>query len=512
MEVIGVYRFTLPEELYIPIGLIILSGLATLALVLIIFLYLRRRRVEVANRNMDTPEVIVSGNINIAAIAFIGHMQKSKRDAARASFVHSLRHIFRAPAKALLGLVLAMFVVISLGWLYSTINSMEQELERLLDESHITAQITRDPEDNRHFGDWQAYFQQTPISQASLDALIETGFVDELYLEALWQFSFVRPVTQPNLPPRASVEYQSHIILGISHWGGFGDIDIEFAPGFAEENFAFGTSHTPIPIIIRREMLASQHLTLGERAIIVESFGETEIRAQVRIIGVFDNIDQTHAINHFGDTRGIIIMPLEALRHKVAEHKIFEFLDPSGFTYMTVRISIDPSRNHQLNDLHDDIQDALEQNDLGSYMGPMPLVLLIDNEVEAMLIPNMQENLELLRLIFPIAISVSIAMAMGVSILTMLRNAKNVAIMRALGKAANYIRFSLFMWQVLVCITGIALGLAVLYILELRMGNAFAIAPLVMAGMYFAGAVMGTIIGVVAVGAKHPLDLLLIRE
>lgn len=504
------YRFTLPEELYIPIGLITLSGLATLALVLTISLYLRRRRVKVANRNMDTPEVIVSGNINIAAIAFIGHMQKSKGDAARASFAHSLRHIFRAPAKPLLVLTLAMFFVVSLGWLYSTINSMEQELERLLDESHITAQIARDPEDYRHFGDWQAYFQQAPISQASLDALIETGFVDELYLEALWQFSFVRPVTQPNLPPRASVEYQSHIILGISHLDGFGDIDIEFAPGFAEENFAFGTSHTPIPIIIRREMLASQNLTLGERAIIVESFGETEIRAQVRIIGVFDNAD--HAINHFGDTRGVIIMPLEALGHKVAEHMIFEAWDTSGLTYMTVRISIDPSRNHQLSDLHDDIQDVLEQNDLGSYMGPMPLVLLIDNEIEAMLIPNMQENLELLRLIFPIAISVSIAMAMGISILIMLRNTKNVAIMRALGKAACYIRFSLFMWQILVCIVGIALGLAVLYILELRMGNAFAIAPLVIAGMYFAGAVMGTIIGVVAVAAKHPLDLLLIRE
>jgi len=128
-------------------------------------------------------------------------------------------------------------------------------------------------------------------------------------------------------------------------------------------------------------------------------------------------------------------------------------------------------------------------------------------------IPAMEQNLALFRVLFPIAISVSIALAMGTAILLMMTNAKNAAVMRVLGKTSGSVRRAMIAEQILVCIVGIGLGLIAIYVLEMGSGVAlFDATPLVLAALYFAGAVVGCFIGAIVVSSKTPLEMLQVRE
>ena len=544
-EVYGGYEETLitPDIIWLPImaaaiavvvfaGILIFGAGLARQPVLEQLQGVTQKRVGKKQKSVDlgtAPQGFAADGAGVASIAYVHHMQKSKSAARRAALTHSLRHIFRAPVKSLLGLGLALFFMLSLGWLYNTINFMEREVERLWDETIITAQIARSPEDDRHFGGWQAYFSQAPISQATLDTVISTSFVDYTYKEALWQFGFVMHPGSSNALHEQSVAGSSHIITGVSHLDGFieentrdamddhlgvwgSDIEIEFAPGFGPESFAFDNPDLPIPVILRRELLESEGLSLGGEAILAESFGVVETTGLIRIIGVFDG-GLSRAVNRFGNARGAVIMPLEALQYKTYDHWLFENWDTGGLTYITARLTLNPARNRQLDELHTATETALARNTLGHWVGPMPLELLMDDDVLTIVIPAMEQNLSLFRVLFPIAVGVSIALAIGTSILLMMQNAKNAAVMRVLGKTGGRVRFALCIEQILVCVTGIVLGLGALFIISAGGGEfSFAIAPLVLAGFYFAGVVLGSVIGAIAISAKTPLEMLQVRE
>jgi hypothetical protein len=462
----------------------------------------------------EAPINFVPGNVSASSISYISFMQKTKGNALGAALVHSLRHIFRLPAKHLLMLGLAIFSVLSLGLLYKTINYLEEGPGPLAEEAAISVHIVRSPEDDRQFGGWQEYFAQAPISRATLDMVMAAaagaGLGEDIYLEAMWQFSFVRHPLNYFMAPGRSVAGVSHIITGVSHldiWAD--DVEIEFAAGFGMEDFVFAGPHAPIPVIARREMLSQENLTLGGEAVFVESFGTVETVGHARIIGVFDRAP-SHGVSPFGDVRHAAVMPLEALRHKTHGHWLFESWDTGGLTYITARINLDYNSKHQLSHA---TEDALAQNSLGQWMGPMPLAFLAEDDGFNTAGISLEENLEILRMLFPIAISVSIAVAMGTSMLFMMQKAKYVAIMRLLGKPGGRAAFALCSEQIFVCLTGVALGPATIFVVGIHGGEAaLSIAILVIAGLYFIGAVVGSVIGVVAISAKDPLELLGVGE
>jgi len=149
----------------------------------------------------------------------------------------------------------------------------------------------------------------------------------------------------------------------------------------------------------------------------------------------------------------------------------------------------------------------LRENNLGA-MGRIPLILLINDDIIHNVILPMEQNLSLLRVLYPIAISVAFALAIGLSLLTMLQNAKNAAIMRALGKPKVRTQFTLCAEQLLVSVVGVLLGLVVLFII----GTAFEVTPFALAGMYIGGVIIGSAIGAFIISAKTPIDLLQVRE
>jgi len=405
-----------------------------------------------------------------------------------AALRYNIRYIFRTLIKTVLALLLALIFVFSLGWLNNTIHSTEAEVTRLWDTTIINAEIFINFEDrNRTDINWPA-----AITPNAWDAIVFSGFYRDSYLESF-----------------ASID--ASIFLGVSHLEGLiakntktpvdeqlgvtcTDMEIEFMPGFGPEDFVYVIGQ-PIPMIIRREIdEPSLHFA--------NSHGQ--------VIGVFDGGLQW-AINRFGESALIYVIPFEIHQAIFAGSWPFYGGFNSLNTYhpplLTARFTIDPARNRDIDQLWDMVRPALNNNNFG-FRGFVPLILHINDDMIHNVIIPMEQNLSFLRVLYPIAIGVAFLLALGLSLLTMLQNAKNAAIMRVLGKPRLASQIMLCVEQLMVCAFGIVLGLLILFIAVAGVSTT----PLLLAGVYFGGAIIGSAIGSFVISMRAPLDLLQVRE
>ncbi|MDR2166362.1 MAG: hypothetical protein LBE35_00750 [Clostridiales bacterium] len=467
------------------------------------------------------PEGFKMGQINIPP-----KPATSSKGAQRAAvFKHIRRHIFRSPVKSALVAVVAAFFVVSLGWLNNTIETTEVEINRLWDTTVVEAEIIRDLEDERALMGFAYNHGHAPVTQAVVDSFMASGFVGEIYLEALWMFGFLR--SEAHLGDIVITEQffnETDLVLGVSHLDGFinentrtamddalgiigESIEITYAPGFSAADFAFGEGVTPI--IVRAALLAELGYSLGDILYLSEPF------AQVQVIASFE-YGLSRAVNIFGIERGMVIMPLDALEFHTIDSPFFENpeyndagWDLGGLTYKTVRIDMNTARNRELEELSPLVEGALTMNHIGAFIGTVPLELVMNDQELRDIIEPMEQNLSLMRVLYPIAIGVAAVLSIGLSLLIMLQNAKNAAIMRILGKPKTNSQIALCGEQVLTSIFGVVLGLVALLAIGVA---AFEAAPIALTVMYFVGVVVGSAVGAVLISAKTPLELLQVRE
>jgi len=442
---------------------------------------------------------------------------KSRMGAWRSSLRHGMRHIFRSPVKTVLAAVLALLFVFSLGWLDDTIHFTEAEIERLWNETRIYAELVPIPQEDFEETSWWPAM----IAPSSWDLMLASGFVAEAYLEAFMFGHWEDFVSR---------------FLGVSHLDGFvaentktamdehlgvtcDDIEIEFAPGFGPEDFVF-VAGAPVPMVVPRFFIDYFEMEMGETFSFTRAIwdfidwgsliarGTVTMEMQGRIIGVYDG----------GLQRGILragmpaVMPMDALYY-LAENN-FWFHTEAGMlqtgrpTYMTARFVVDTARNRELDTLRDFVEVALTQNTLGILFGQQPLQLVLDDSVIHNVIIPMERNLSLLRVLYPIAIGAAFVLSLGISLLTMLQSAKNAAIMRVLGKTKGNAQFALIAEQLIVCVVGVTVGLLIMPLLSVPLW----LTALSFAGLYLAGAFIGSLVGAIVISAKTPLELLQVRE
>jgi len=455
------------------------------------------------------------------------------RTTAKAAFVAGFRHItrriVRTPVKSLLALVLALFFVVSLGWMSHTIQFTEAEIERFMYTTVITADITRLAAEDR--GTIEFGFENAYIGQVAIDTVLNSGFVQDAYLEASWLWGAFGGFND-------SGDYFAHTsFLGITCLGGFvagntrtplddqlgivGDsLEIEFAPNFNVDDFVF-THGNLVPIVVRKSAMESMNLTIGDTIGMYDTATVWVQRedgewvqpppvhlASGEIVGYFTG-GLNRAINR--DENISIVVPEAFLRYSFQEHP---FMGGDGgewlrtLTYATARFYLDPARNRELYRIHDAVFVQLVDNHLGFWVGSVPLELLVHDDILSAVIEPMERNLALLNTLYPISIVVAVVLGFGLSLLLMLMNIKNAAIMRVLGMPKTKTQFSLWLEQVIVCADGAIIGLIVLFVI----GVGLSATPFALAGIYFAGATLGSAVGAVIITIKTPLDLLQVRE
>ena len=409
------------------------------------------------------------------------------------------RHIIRAPAKSLLSMAVALFFTLALGMLQVNITSLEAEIDRIYAETVVNAEIQLCP----HFkGDRVRRAIGDIVPRPIMQSILDTGVPGEVYLEG-GSMAFLAGVSNS---PFSVIDEPGgmDILVGTAELRHFTEepdgfiardssfnMEIHFAEGFDEHSFLC-TDMTAIPLVISRELSERRGLSPGDHAHIVYyrpilfHTGDW-LYAQALVLGVHDG-EGLPAIVREG-----AVMPLRALESL--------FGDFTGF--LTFRFTIDPVFNHDLAAAREEIEQYLTRP---RYPWRERLAVNIWEQELRFGVASLEQHVLLLQLLIPIATVVSVIIAAGLTMLFMLQNAKNAAMIRVLGMSKGKAQFALWSWQMIPCIDGVAAGLLLSVILGLRANLAMVALP------YFAGAVLGAAVGAVLITNRAPLDLLQVKE
>jgi len=515
-------------------------------------------------------ETAPPANVKISDIAQVlsmvtGRMAFGK---LRSAIRHHCRHVLRAPVKTTLVLGMALLFIVALGWLDRTITFTENEIERLYATTVITGQVY-DPAAG--IGAMWGH----GIPDSSLRILYDSGFIEDIYVTALANIRLMPPfgdreVCEQNrtlhnfVGDRAVKTFSSwdRLMYDIYRPVAFGvaltgDFEITFAEGFGPEDFNldidWATYALPpddedeeyevdeptfdemlrIPVIVHESALTAETLLdpEGREEYFVTQHGMPP--AIVRYILDDDGNAIVHTMQ-LGDEAYVVLsnwswlnaVPVVIAGVYSGGHPGFAYRMGQGLIltqqmrfnhWATAEFTIRPEKIRYTHEFTEYINDALMYQIMHTWYDPQwgyqhwsenftHQAELFDAEFRMVIVP-LEENLHLLRILYPVAQVMSFVLALGLSLLLMLQNAKVVAILRVLGQARYKTRFNLGMEQLLVCLAGVAVGFIGVMFMGIGLGTAG-----LLVGIYLGGALLGTLVGVLVISYKTPLELLQVRE
>ena len=480
-----------------------------------------------------------------------------------AMFRFTLRHIRRSPMKSGLGALVAVFFVLFLGWLTDSIVQTEGEIERHFDTTIVQAELSAIYEVNLAEGrvhvfgttarteqveaggdeDGQLLMPaelfppifEDEIRRASVQRIQASGYVYNHYLEAPFERSVIVPLDDegelphnwrvrvhlpgPEMPlwmVRGLNRYNH--TLGISCVAEFlsrntvaaglmrlrdvyqdneaamdalaertrNNVVIQFYDGFDDGVFADYTPAGNVPVIVALDTFLERELELGDEAYMAYALhGHSWRFRRVEIVGVHNGQIQMRGLQN------ATLMPIWAFdRHFM------------GFQFITAEFGIKPEHNRDLNH----VRHAWELVINPVEFEPNLTLAVHESELNT-IVGALTQILTLLELMYPVAITLAVGIGFGLSILLMLQNSLNAAILRVLGASGTKARFILWSEQFIICVFGLIIGLGVVFIMGLGLGTV-----VVLAGLYLAGYALGCAVGAVMITRKPPLELLQVRE
>jgi len=411
-------------------------------------------------------------------------------------FKYIYRHIVRAPIKSLFAAAIALFLTFMLGFLQTTIANLNSDIDKLYNETIVYAEV-RMAENfvrtRRAAGDI--------VSIAIVQYILETGIINDLYLEGSSTAFIVNALPDKNDNDIGQLD----VLIGVNelqhltkdHTGFIGRDDpfnmtVQFAQNYSENDFTY-LINSPIPIVISHEIAESRNLSPGDSTYIIY-YSPVLFRQ-----GTWEHTPATVFGIHDGNglpsnLRAGAVIPLPALENMLGDH----------MGYFTVRFTIDPAFNRQLNTLSEQHDQAVRS----IFTYPRRDLLLIDMWDQELRfgVASLAQHRSLLTLLFPVIAVISAVIGAGLVMLSMLQNAKNAATIRILGMSKQKARVMLWLGQIIICICGTLAGLFLTIAMGLRTDFLIVIIP------YLAGALIGATTGVILITNRPPLDLLQVKD
>jgi hypothetical protein len=484
------------------IVIIMAGGFATLRLPVLAQLQGGNTRRVVTVSNEDSSDGYLTSGIT-RFVSFDRTPPATKSTDALRSFARFVRrHITRAPIKSALGFLVTASFILVLGWVQNAIVQTESEIDRLYDTTIVSASMY-------------------DLSRGTADRLMETEYYLSYYKEATIGFRHSRSVLFPpnanreepedlnpavgtnsidtfvtrhslsvNMARIADANPQDEQITAAVEQRAIQSVRVDIsdeAKAFFD-NYVFDPD-IPVPIIVSQNTLDKRGLALGDVTEFgVSLFGSVWHRfTDVQIVGlhnghIFDSLSYADSV----------IMPIDAMQVMIM-----------GIQFTAFEYHIDPRFNRNLDHVRQ------EWNYILNPPGIIGVVreLFIDDAELLTAVNAMTQILVLLEMMYPVAVVLAVAIGIGLSFLLMLQNAVNAAILRVLGMSGNKTRLVLWTEPLIVCLTGLVVGLFLLFVTGMGATVLFTLA-----GLYLLGYAAGSAVGAVIVTRKPPLDLLQVKE
>ena len=481
-------------------------------------------------------------------------LTKDVKNQQKANWRNINRRILRTPLRTILLVAIALLSVIAFGWLQSSINHNKAEIERMWNTT-IVGEIHKMSIDDAIYH----YEMEQIISASTVASVLQTGFIDSIYLEAGFELAYlVPPLLDGSFPYDIWEEwgptelynpYRNRMFAvtdlvelvrdnnvptdvfgrprGVSTILGDLDFDplkITYVEGFDPASFAHGVDYAfdmVIPIILPEYLMLELELEFGDHVFISHPFHERRPdhpfiepprlpdiprtwllvrpwRITGEIVGMYTGIiHRPFAHNAIVIPHGII----QPIRNHLPASRVNRVA-----AYSTVRFFVNPARNRETEEL----RELLERIVSNPRAGTVPLSFTLRDEELFYVVQQLEKNLELLHLLYPIVLGVSLVIALGLSALTVLQNMKNAAVMRILGMCKRRTRWAFLKEQTVITLGGLLLGLLVLAIIE----NTFFLDGRIylFKGLYLVAMFLGSFLGAILISNQTPLDLLQVKE
>ncbi len=411
-----------------------------------------------------------------------------------------LRYAARSWGRSLLCGALALAVLLAMGAMRDAIARSEAEIDRLYETTIVEGEIIQADSSLSV----SSSVAGAVVCQRTVDALLQSGMIREIYLEAAMKLQNVGPLSIRHLTYEDLVN-DERFILQVPLYG-ISDLDT-FLEGQEIELSFFGSYGN----IFEREWSTERSFPVIVPASAAEQFGEPYgSKLQASVSGK-DGSNKTFSVvmagsysekQTMGEARGAFLVPLSTLTSLAEEKRMDELC------YSVVRFTIDPSRNRELGAFEEEAKRIVSNSNAG-LLGLR--LLLWDEELKEAIAP-MEENIRLLSILYPVALVLVALIGAGLSLLLVFQSAREAAALRALGVPKDRIRAMFTAQQGLLCLPGLLLGFLGLLLLQGDAAKVFSVDSLLCAGLYLLGTLVGAFIGAVAVTRRKPMELLQVKE
>jgi len=488
----------------IIIGLVRASRISVLALLQGTMIKKRKQKTTIDTTVVITQEPLQVKNLKMPVTKLVGTGMMRIIN----FFMYVFRVVSRTPMKTLLGIFIALFSILVLGWLQESIHRADENIGNLYRSTIVFGEVRQaDP-----FAVNATMFDS--ISRRAVDDVRESGLVDNLFLESMHFMSFiVMPDHNGAFPYDWQERIGYHAQLPVRHpqnieqldflfsfndyalfmkeysFDGYGGLEIIFKTGYTENNFIFFDSMR-IPIIVADAVMDARGFFLGDDVFVGYMLNSPHDLQYIpaRIIGTHNGMVTREEV------RNSVFIPQSVME---------DVLGGLAF-YSTLRFNINPVYNTNIQY----VRKVLEEIASARRAGLLPMELILMDRIMLNLVSIARQTLLLLEMVYPLALIVTVVISAGLALLLALQNAKIAAIQHILGQSKRRIMTMLFAEQMTVCLMGVIPGFLILLLMHVYLGSLFFLAM----GLYFGCVVVGNVVGAWIVIRRKPLELLQVKE
>lgn len=421
-------------------------------------------------------------------------ISKKHRGGGAALARFTLRHALRSPVRTALYLCTALLFGISLAVIQQNLSQASSQIDALYETVQVTAEVVKtNPMASVNDGSGENGF----IAQETIDQLLDTGFFSDYYAEAQ-KNNAILSLILPNQSGKVLHSVEKLVLLMPSDEAKFlsqegNSIEIEYFPGydgsiFSQGNYGeaneLGLPAHALPVLLPRELYESWNAPGGSYFML--GCGDNGRSVTVIIAGVFDG----SYVN-----AGSILMPTG----------VTQWIGIHSLSYIKANFEVDRAKNRELPQL----LAAADEIVSDPMAGSLPLSFLLWDEELREAIGPLNENVEVLELLYPLVLLLSALTAAGLTALLLVQRTKTAALLRVIGVSRIQARWMLGAELLLPALIGECV--VVLVLMKLF--------PMVSTGsmaegaaIYILGAIVGALLGVYMVTRKRPLELLQVKE
>ena len=438
-----------------------------------------------------------------------------------AAFVRfTYRLLSRSALKNAFVAVIALMFVIAPTWMQQKVASVGKEIDVLYDTTVVQIGI-----EQRIRAMVSTQSGGAVIHRRTVDAIMNSGLAADAYLETGCEMQYIAaPDPEGATPlanngdgtvnsaiPASGKRKDKPVLCAFNDTQRFfsgtaGSVNVTYAEGWDENLFSMDWTRAreksePIPIVVSAATLSELDLKNGGIAYITDYSGDVH---NCLVVGVYGGL-----VGFKGDSAPVLLpyAVLKAQRRSLREE--LEGISSGGipFRYATAEFTIDPSYNRELSEWTETVREIVEAPDAGR----LPLRLVVWDEALRVAVGPMEKNLQLLKVLYPTTVALSVLIAVFLPVLMTLQRKKEAAIMRALGTGKRRTRAVLCVEQAVICLAGLLLGLGACA-LFLWGNKTVTRQSLICAGLYLAGSLLGSIVSAYSITRRSPLALLQVRE